>query len=85
MKTLNMIEFRWIRRSANVLADTLTNEGVNREGNVLDEVWSIIPRGQLRSDCIHLVEQDHGGSFRDDHQIGEDAGLFDPTWDPGSI
>jgi ribonuclease HI len=85
LQTLNTIEFRWIRRSANALADRLANEGVNSEGYVLDEVWSRIPRGQLRSDCIHLVERDHGGSFRDDGHIGDDVGLFDPTWDPGGI
>jgi hypothetical protein len=44
----------------------------------LDEVWSRIPRGKLRSDCIHLAERDHGGSFRDEGHIEDDAGLLDP-------
>jgi hypothetical protein len=85
LRTLNTIEFRWIRRATNALADRLANEGVNREGHELDEVWSRIPRGKLRSDCIHLAERDHGGSFRDEGHIEDDAGLLDPTWDPGGI
>jgi hypothetical protein len=40
----------------NALVNNLANEGINKEGHEMDEVWSRIPRGQLRSDNIHLVE-----------------------------
>jgi ribonuclease HI len=36
LKTLNTVELRWVRRSANSLADRLTNEGVGKEGLELD-------------------------------------------------
>jgi ribonuclease HI len=86
LRTLNMVEFRWIRRTTNALADRLANEGVNREGQELDEAWTRIPRGKLRMDCIHLAARDHGGSFRDEGHIEEDdARLLELTWDPGRI
>jgi ribonuclease HI len=37
MRTMNIVELRWVRRSANVLADRLTNEGVGKEGPELDD------------------------------------------------
>jgi len=37
MRTLITMEFRWVRRTMNALADKLTNEGVDKEGLELDE------------------------------------------------
>jgi hypothetical protein len=51
------------------LADMIANEGVNRVDNLLDETWIRIPRGQLRTDCEHLVDLDHSGSFQNDSHI----------------
>jgi ribonuclease HI len=35
LKTLNIVELRWVRKSANGLADRLANEGVGKEGSEL--------------------------------------------------
>jgi ribonuclease HI len=71
--TLFSIDFRWVRRTANALADRLANEGVNQEGNLLDMAWTQVPVGQLKTDCEHLVEQDRHGSNREDiHIVGNE-------------
>jgi hypothetical protein len=63
----------------------LANEGVNREGHELYEVWSRILRGKLRSDCIHLAKQDHGDNFKDEDHVEDDTRLLELTWDLGGI
>jgi ribonuclease HI len=40
LQTLFTVDFRWVRRLTNTLADRLANEGVNHEGNMLDEAWT---------------------------------------------
>jgi hypothetical protein len=52
---------------------------------MLDETWTRIPRGQLRSDCEHLAELDHSGSFQNDSHIEAYTGHSDLAWDPGKI
>jgi hypothetical protein len=85
LQTIVTIEFRWIRRSTNALVDILANEGAIQGDNMLDEAWIGMPRGQLRSDCEHLVNLDHSGSFRNDSHIGAYTGQSDPAWDPGEV
>jgi ribonuclease HI len=64
----NTVELRWVRRSANGLADIIANEGVNKEGSELDTSWSNIPNGQFRTDCIQLATKDRDDSrSTDDH------------------
>jgi hypothetical protein len=63
---MNTVELRWVRRSANGLADIIANEGVSKEGPELDTTWSNIPNGQFRTDCIQLATKD-----RDDNQSTE--------------
>jgi hypothetical protein len=85
LRTLNTVEFRWIPIIANALAYRLSNEGVNKEGWELDEAWTRISRGKLRTDCIHLAARDHGGIFRDEGHIEDDVRLLELTWDLGRI
>jgi ribonuclease HI len=42
------VELRWVRRSANGLADRIENEGVDKEGPELDTIWRNIPQGQFQ-------------------------------------
>jgi hypothetical protein len=74
-----------VRRSANALADRLANEGVNQEGKMLDEAWTQIPVGQLRTDCEHLATQDHRGSNREDNHIDGNECHMNLEWDPDGI
>jgi ribonuclease HI len=53
------VELRWVRRSANGLADRIANEGVDKEGPELDTIWSNIPNGQFRTDCTQLAAKDY--------------------------
>jgi hypothetical protein len=57
-----LIDFMWVRRTANDLADRLSNEGVNQEGKLLDMAWTQVPVVQVRTYCKHLAEQDRRGS-----------------------
>jgi hypothetical protein len=56
------VELRWVRRSANGLADRIANEGVDNEGPELDTIWSNIPQGQFRADCTQLAAKDWDNS-----------------------
>jgi hypothetical protein len=70
----------------NALADKLANEGVDKEGPKLDEAWTRIPSGKLRTDYNHLATKYCDGSFRSDSHIKEDnARLLGRTWDPGRV
>jgi hypothetical protein len=69
LKTLNTVELRWVRRSANGLADRLANEGVGKEGSELDTTWISLPNGQLRTDCIHLATKDREGRLSKEGHI----------------
>jgi hypothetical protein len=57
MLTLFSIDFRWVRRNANALADRLANEGVHQDGNGLDVAWTQVQVGQLREDCEQLAKK----------------------------
>ena len=71
-----IVELRWVRRSKNGPMDRITNEGVNKEGPELDTIWSNIPNGQFRTDCIQLAAKDRDGSqCMDDHIEDGDAGI----------
>jgi hypothetical protein len=86
LRTLNTVEFCWVRRMKNALMDRLANEGVNKDGLELDEAYTRIPRGKLRTDCIHLATKDHGGRFRIERHIEEDnVSLLEWMWDPGRL
>jgi hypothetical protein len=56
-----------VRRSANGLADRITNEGVKNEGPELDTIWSNLPQGQFQANCTQLVENnwDNMSSMKD--------------------
>jgi hypothetical protein len=66
------------------LEDRLSNEGVNQDNNMLDEAWTRIPVGQLRSDCEHLITQDHRGSYQSDSHIEENECHAGMVWDLGN-
>jgi ribonuclease HI len=55
LQAINTVELRWVRRSANGLADRIANEGVSKEGPELDTTWINIPQGQFRTDCTQLA------------------------------
>jgi hypothetical protein len=67
------MELRWVRRSANGLADIIANEGVDKEGPKLDTIGSNIPNGQFQSDCNQLAEKYCYDSRSTDDHI-EDGG-----------
>jgi ribonuclease HI len=47
LQTINTVELRWVRRSANGLADRISNEGVSKEGPELDTTWINICKDNL--------------------------------------
>ena len=47
LQTGIIVELCWVRRSANGLADKISNEGVDKGGPELDTIWSNIPNGQF--------------------------------------
>jgi len=59
LQKMNTVEFRWVCRSANGLADRITNEGVRKEESELDAAWRNIPNGQFRTDCTQLATKYH--------------------------
>jgi hypothetical protein len=61
-----------VRRSANSLADRLTNERVGKEGPELDNIWIDIPSRQLKTDYNHLAAKDREGSLSMEGHIEED-------------
>jgi hypothetical protein len=67
------------------LADRLANEGVNWDGNLLDDAWTQILVRQLRSDCEHLTTQDQCGSYREDSHIDGNECHAGPAWDPEEL
>jgi ribonuclease HI len=68
LRTGITVELRWVRRSANGLADRIANEGVDNEGPELDTIWSNIPQGQFRTDCTQLAAKDYdNSSSTEDH------------------
>jgi hypothetical protein len=60
---MNTMELRWVRRSANGLADRITNEEVSKEGSELDTTWRNILNGQFRTYCIQLATKDRDDSL----------------------
>jgi ribonuclease HI len=71
LQTINTVELRWVRRSANGLADRISNEGVSKEGPELDTTWSNIPQGQFRTDCTQLATKDRDNSLSKEGHIEE--------------
>jgi ribonuclease HI len=69
LQKMNTVELRWVRRSANGLADRITNEGVSKEGSELDTTWRNIPNGQFRTDCTQLATKDRDGSLSTEGHI----------------
>ena len=61
-----------MRRSVNVLADTLANEGVGKEFLELDDTWINILDGELRKDYNHLATKDREGGLSMEGQIKDD-------------
>jgi hypothetical protein len=61
-----------VRKSANALADRVTNEGLDKESSEVDNTWINIPRGQLKTDCNHPTTKDHEGSLSIEGHIEED-------------
>jgi hypothetical protein len=58
LQTGTIVDLHWVWRSANGLADRITNEGIDEEGPELDTIWSNIPNGQFRTNCIQLATKD---------------------------
>jgi hypothetical protein len=56
------VELRWVRRSANGLADRIANKGVDKEGTKLDSTWNNILKGQFQIDCSQLATKDYDDS-----------------------
>jgi ribonuclease HI len=71
LQTMNTVELRWVRRSANGLADRIANEGVSKEGPELDTTWINIPKGQFRTDCIQLATKDRDNNLSKEGHIEE--------------
>jgi ribonuclease HI len=69
LQKMNTVELRWVRRSANGLADRIANEGVSKEESELDTTWSNIPNGQFRTDCTQLATKDRDRSLSTEGHI----------------
>jgi hypothetical protein len=57
------VELRGVQRSTNGLVDRIANEGVDKEGQELDSIWSNILNGQFRTDCTQLPAKEYDDSW----------------------
>jgi hypothetical protein len=71
LQTINTVELRWVRKSANGLANKISNERFNKEGPKLDTTWINILEGQFRTDYTQLATKYCDNSLSKEGHIEE--------------